>query len=286
MLLLINFGIGGCQERDEQKKVQFLSDRKKNISPVIYGINYDIRGRFKILINDEIVAKNNDDASSGAFLPFNELLLANQKTELKVRIYRSPKEKYINPHLYKDFKLTVVSCDNVFENFSNIQQIEIPHEITDKEFVEYIFAIDLKSYYPSIGWSNSEKLANENREKLIIEVQNYYKRMFNIINSGDYIEYYKVVEKREKEVLAAYFNASEIIKEQQEEENDVKEAKGKMKLLDFTKYTLKLYGNGRLVVLEDEKGNSPLSYSTNDFENFFGFVLHRPKPDAPLEIIR
>ena len=262
---------------------------KKMNQSYIYGIDYSINNRFEILINDELVAKNNEDINSSAFLPINELLLSGIRPELKIRLYNSINEQYIREDIYKYFNLKIVlSNNNMFENFITIQDINIPKVIKNKEFVEYTFLLEIDSdkLNPIVGWSKSNNLVNENQKILLNELYDNYNRIFKILNSGNYQEFYKNIEKREKEIQIAYFDSPEILSEQEDEKERVSNAKNKMVTIDFSKYKLKFYGNGKMITLEDDNGDSPLFYEKDNVQYFFGIVLHRPKAGAPLEIIR
>ncbi|AYN03697.1 hypothetical protein [Flavobacterium sp. 140616W15] len=86
--------------------------------------------------------------------------------------------------------------------------------------------------------------------------------------------------------MLAYFDAPEILQEQDDEKEKVQQAKGLMNSIDFSKYSLKFYGDGRLITLEDKNGDSPLYYEDKDYKRIFGILLHRPKSGSPLEVIR
>lgn len=284
LLSLLAFNIVSCQEKKDYK---LNNKTTMNKTPIIYGIDYDIQNYFQILINDDMVSQNFEDVKSSAFLPINEYLLSNKKTILKVKLFKTPQEKYITHDLYKNFSLKIMVCNNnLFEGFKLVQEIKIP-EIKNETYIEYTYTLNVDSdkLNPIVGWNSSEDLIAD-KEVLLKEVQDYYLKVYNVLNSGSYNDYHKIIIKREQEVFWSYFNAPEIFEEQNNEKEKVEQAKGIMKPIDFSKYLIKFYGDGRLVTLEDENGDSPLYYENKDFKRIFGIVLHRPTPKASLEVIR
>jgi hypothetical protein len=285
LLCLAVISATNCQEKKEINLNNMITMKK---SAIIYGIDYDIQNHFQILVNDNLVAQNFEDVKSSAYLPINEYLLSDKKSILKLKLYKSFNEQYITKDLYKNFSLKLMFCNNnLFEDLKLVQEMNIPQEIMGKSYIEYtyILNVDFDKLNVISGWYSSENLI-ENKSDLLKQVQDSYIKVFNILNSGSYQDYYKIVRKREEEVLFAYFNAPEILEEQRIEKEKVEQAKGVMNSIDFNKYSLKFYGDGKLITLEDENGDSPLYYEDENYKRIFGILLHRPKSGSPLEVIR
>lgn len=96
---------------------------------------------------------------------------------------------------------------------------------------------------------------------------------------------------REKEVAQAFFfisgeanNYDHGWERLEQEANAITE----MKLING--YTMRILGDGKVVTLLQTKGGDrdfPAIYGEmKDKENFYGLYLYRPKPGAPLEVIR
>ncbi|AYN03696.1 hypothetical protein [Flavobacterium sp. 140616W15] len=197
LIFLFIVSTGSCQEKKENNAKNKVTMKK---TPIIYGIDYDIQNHFQILVNDDLVAQNFEDIKSSAFLPINEYLLSNKKAILKVKLYKSAKKQYITKELYKNFSLKIMFCkNNLFEGFSLLQEISIPKEIKEESYIEYTYFlnVDFDKLNPILGWYSSKNLA-ENESNLLKEVQGYYIKVFNILNSGSYNDYYKIIKKEKK----------------------------------------------------------------------------------------
>ncbi|WP_146106058.1 hypothetical protein [Apibacter adventoris] len=253
----------------------------------IYGIDFNIATPFEILVNDAPVIKYNEEGSMSGFYPINELLINNKDQEISVRLYSEIGKEFIAEDISKYFSLKLVLSKDVnFEHFKEIQNIKIPEIIKNTPYIEYKYHFNIEVPYQLEGWINSVDLTKENKEALLKEVKMYYQKIYGILNKGDYSHYSKIISKRNHEVLVAYYDSEIIKKEQDELLERITTAQGKMKPIDFNKYNLKIYGNGRLVTLEDEKGDSPLFCITEEYEDYFGIILYRPALGAPLEVIR
>ena len=274
-----------CQEKKEVLTNNNKAN-KMNTTP-IYGIDFDIATPFEILINDfSLINYNDNDAMSG-FYPINELLMSNKDQEIKVRLHSKTNKEYIAEDFAKYFNLKIVITNNTnFEKFQDLQIIKIPDTIKKMPYIEYKYFLNFNLPYRIKGWSNSCDLTKENEKYLLQEVQTFYQKIYQIVNDGDDKGFFKIISKRTQELMTAYYNSEILEKEQNELKERVHNARGKMNPIDFNKYNLKISGNGRLVTLEDENGDSPLYYITEDHDDYFGIILHRPYPNAPLEVIR
>lgn len=290
VLIMLFCSIIGCKKTGNSQNI----DKElitTNDDVLIYGIDYHINYKFKILINGEYLIEGNEKSNSSGFIPINEYVLENENPTIEIIVYSDKAKKISKEEIDKNIVLKLVNSNNKnFEGFTTVEQLKLSALKTSihKETLSFktLLNIEAKKLKSIKGWSGSVNIEKEDQENLFVEVKNYYDSVFQILNSGNSEEYLKLINKREEELSTSYFNSPLILEEQKEEINKVSEAKGKMKVIDYSKYEMKFYGYGKLVTLEDTDGNSPLVFETEDFERYFGFSLHRPTKGAPLEIIR
>lgn len=267
---------------NDTKKKSVMNNQQK----IIYGLDIDISTPFNIYINDISVLKYTREGKLSTYIPINDLLIDNETQTIKIELTKRSSKDFLAKDLYKYFKVDLVTTFDMI-SFVKVETFDIPKDINNKNFISHLFFFKIETTLFEIrDWTKSTILLEGNQKKILEEVKRFYNNIFEILNNGDYNSYKKLISKREEDVLKAYHN-SEIIKEEQSEtEGRVRNAKGKMTPIDFSKYKMKIYGNGRLVTLENEEGESPLYYSTDEYDDFFGIILHRPTPNSPLEVIR
>lgn len=141
------------------------------------------------------------------------------------------------------------------------------------------------------GWQQSVDLSQEDEGALFQEVEAFYKEMIALYETtrdvnGLADKYYK----RAVELSQCYYSIKEW-ELQQFIDEWIKDVNDERPFL-FLGYVMKLYGNGRLVKLAKMDDKYYLNYSAlmredkeGNYVQYYMF-LHRPKPGAPLEVIR
>lgn len=246
-------------------------------------LNTKINGPHEIFINDFLVVKYLDDGTYDQFTSINDLLRSSGNN-ITVKLFPKKGRRFIAADMQQYFHVELVQSNSmIFKNHKKILELSCPI-IKEQPFytISETFFID-KDVLLADGWFSSVKLEKDNLEK---EVEDFYTSTYNVLNNGSWPSFRESISARTADVLKSYGNDPEIVKEQAEMQARVLAAKGRMKRIDYSKYRLKIFGNGRLVTLEDENGDSPLYYSTDEFDDFFGIILHRPKEGGSLEIIR
>ncbi len=276
ILLIILFS---CKKSQNSKHNQM--DNTIISQTPYYAIEIDALPKFSVLVNDVKIVSHNDRGSLNSVYLLNKEILSKGEQVLKLNII-SDQELSETDEQYFKFKIFK------YENFDSDDKTLIldakPKFKQKTKVYSQILPFIANVPYKLKGWSNSVKLIDENKEDLLKEVLEFYNNTHGILNSGKSIEYLNLVSKRNEETAIAFYNNPGVLQEKEELAQRVKGAMGKMNpLKDFT---LKYYGNGRIVTLENKDGDSPLYYSTEDYDDFFSIQLHRPKAGEPLEIIR
>lgn len=269
---------------------------------------------YKILINDLPVFSMYNNARGEISIPINGKILKSGMQSLKIILFpfydenRKLKEEL---NIYAGLDVTVREMEwNEAErkfDYYPIFEYNTPRNGTESLekkpstlLVENDEKLDLyeeevffnaKVPYDLPGWTKSVNLENENNEELIKEVVNYYESLAKDFESKNVKSIAKKYYNKEKEVAQSYFHNE---KEAHTRWNiDILE-----KIIDSTatlrkieKFDLKFFGNGKVVSLMRYPGKSPLCVVTKkqgggSKYSVFEVFLHRPKKDAPLEMIR
>ncbi|MDM1044649.1 hypothetical protein HX004_06185 [Myroides sp. 1354] len=256
---------------------------------------------FELLVNDFPVFINYDPGALTGSIPINEAILQAGQQSITVRMTPPVNEEFnmsasIDLAL-AELKLAVEYGDYGREktaDFKEVFRYELPAlkgEVPTYE-IKLHFEAPLVPYENDIiGWQQSVDLSQEDEGALFQEVEAFYKEMIALYETtrdvnGLAAKYYK----RRKDIAQCYYSnkawkAQKIIDEWIKDVNDERP-------FLFSGYVMKLYGNGRLVKLAKIDDKYYLNYSALIREDEDGnavqyyMFLHRPKPGAPLEVIR
>ncbi|MDW8850044.1 hypothetical protein SD960_08075 [Flavobacterium sp. MMLR14_040] len=286
LLSLLVYNMAGCQENKKSyNKINKEENKMMSATQPIYAIKVHSIGLFEIYVNGISIYSYKDKEASIVTLPINSNILASGAQTVQIILQSEDK---LTKNELQNYSFKIVQY-NGFDS----PDVKVVEECTFNESLSKDKYTHTQSWtframvpYNVTGWTNSVDLKKQNNDELLNEVQQFYQKTWNIINSGNYAEYYKIINKRHQENLIAFYNSPEVNEEQDEIKQRVLDAKSKMHPIDFSKLHLKIYSDGHLATLEDKDGFSPLSYETDQYTDYFGFILYRTKPDAPLEVIR
>ncbi|WP_027393181.1 hypothetical protein [Aquimarina latercula] len=288
IILFSVLSLTSCKNRnvDDAKKTKSETPMNFNQEQTYYKIKLSSSLPYKLLLNDLIIDEDNGEEGGAVEtnLFANNLILNSGIQHLKIVLFPKKDEDSITQRSLDYIKIALVKLNLIDSKDSElIKEFNIKNANSGSgnsyqwEFISVI-------PYKINGWSNSVNLIKQDQKELLKEVIEFYKKTYDVLNSGDSSKFLDMVSKRNEETAIAFYNNPGVLQEKEELAQRVKEAKGKMNpLQDFT---IKFYGNGRIVTLENKNGDSPLYYSTEDYDDFFSIQLHRPKDGEPLEIIR
>ena len=241
------------------------------------GVNFDIR------INDYPVF-NFFRKSGGTNMeqPINNALLNSGKQYLTVKVYPIKGRDKIYPEnkfsLILNKKNDAWIYDNEREIILTMPEIIIPKE--GLPFWEYKAEFDANVPYNIEGWKNSKKI--EELSDIQTKLSNIYNKLkFSIEqkNNEDFINLTK--NKVEEEAVSLYEKQDEVSNGFQPEKEIV---------LPFNNCRIKFYGNGKLVRMETEDGESclktELMIDGKKEIYYYPIMFHMPSDKNEFEVIR
>ncbi len=303
-----------------QQAYQMIEELHKEVQYRNDKIFYDLKVfngacNYKIWVNDMPVFAMYNNARGELSFPINTEILKSGKQTLKIRIFPfldvSTKtfDHKLNKYAGLDVEIREMEWDAQERKFDYypIFTYQTPREgketlqdnprefLFEEEeelpFYEETVEFEAKVPYNLVGWSKSVDLTKENQEELLKEVESYYKNLASDFDKKNVKSIAKKYLKKEKEIAQCFFH-NETEAQTRWKEDIIKEIiDPNSKTGKVEKYEIFFFGNGKVIALMRFPGKSPL-YLTIPDENgapdyyVYDIFLHRPKPGAPLEIIR
>ncbi|PDS24371.1 hypothetical protein B0A78_07015 [Flavobacterium columnare NBRC 100251 = ATCC 23463] len=241
------------------------------------GVNFDIR------INDlPIFRFFGESGGTNIEYPINTGILETGEQILTIKILPIKGKKMIAPEntftLEINKKSDAWTFDNKREIILIIPKMEVPKE--GIPYWEFKTKFNAEVPYQLSGWKNSKKLDQlPNIDKTIKDAYNKIKEAIEQKNNTNFALLTK--RKTLEEAISLYEKQEKSLNGFQEEKETI---------LPFTKCIIKFYGDGRLVRLEDEDGESCLKGETKENGKSviynYPILFHIPQNSNDLEIIR
>ena len=252
---------------------------------------------YEIYINDVLVDHNFNTGNATGIVPFPELICKSGKQKIRIQIY---------PSAVEDGELSLTLVDGAkfdaeifHEDYANhketsVMKLSLPSNTKPDglPYFELNSEFDAKVPYVLQGWSDAVDLRKEEPKRLVAEILGIYERYRVAYEHSDVSVIVSMIYDREKATAQALYltsgKANSYDNGWEELEREVASIKAMQPIND---YTLRYFGDGRVVALLKTSGRlrdfSAIYGETNDEKlTFYGLFLYRPKPGAPLEVIR
>lgn len=276
------------------------NDISKDVKTFAYNPRYSLKLKaygctYEIYINDMLVKFSFTSGTENGIIPFPQLILGNGKQELKVKVYpqaKGPGE--LEQSIAKDAILDLEIYHEQFGKFkeTSVLKAGLPQQAQGLPYFEYTLPFEAKVPYQLKGWEEGVDLSKENHQSLEREVLNKLQQFKKAFEEKDISTIATMIYAREKEIAQSYFYVSgeegsydKGWEDLEAEANDIEEVKS------IEHYTLRFFGEGKVVSLlrDDNKFRDfpALYFKTRDGKlTFYALYFYRPRPGAPLEVIR
>ncbi len=272
---------------------------------------------YKIWVNDMLVYHMVEGVRGELNFTINAKILKSGTQTIKIRIfpYWNRKEQKFEDYLHQyaglDVTISEIEWDEKTKRFDrfpiltyqtpregdeslqdNPRGFKFPEGEEQLPYYEETITFTAEVPYTLTGWSNSVDLSQEDPEKLLKEVEAYYFELAKNFEDKNIPAIAQKYYKKEKEIAQAFFHSEKALKSRWHENilEDIIDPTAKMDKMED--YKLEFYGGGKVVNLVDELiGYNPFTLVTENKEgekwySTYDIYLHRPKPGAPLEMIR
>ena len=288
---LIIFSISSCQKKKTEEKVivNNLKNKNKMNEQPIYTLAISVANPHEVYLNDMPLIKDYNEGSSNFEMPMNDFILKSGQQNLKIVLLPEKGKTMVDKLGIDHVDIKIFRYSSGLSNMSPDKRT-IVKVINLKEFNELPILIKVVEFnaivpYELVGWSKSVDLSKENQEKLKKDVLAKYEELSRILNNGDYDGFLKENKSRDTEVDKCFYYD---IDAQKEDEEFLKNriSKSKNNMVELKEYKLVLYGNKKLITMENIRGKSSLCGDNGKTLFTYFILLHRPNPNTSLEIIR
>jgi len=311
LLLCFTFLFSGAQKQINKEDIMNEENVKKvtNIYNQVktyqynptYTLHIEIAANFtfEALVNDYPIFVEYTPRTISGSIPINEAILKSGKQKLTIRM-TPPVDKSYNMGHEIDMenialKLSINYGEYVLEKvdqFKEALRYELPKQKGKLPYYEVNLEFDAIAPYQNDieGWQDGVDLTKEDKNKLLKEVEDFYKNMIQHYENHDVNSLASKYYKRQFEIAQTLYQTkiydSQIVAD--EWVKDVNETRPFI----FDQYMLRFYGDGKMVALvKTDKYYINLSTIMREDPKtgksvWYHMYLHRPKPGAPLEVIR
>lgn len=285
---LLIFNIASCQKKGNNSKHITNNNNTMNEQP-IYTLAISVANPHELYLNDMPLIKDYNKGSSNFEIPLNDFILKSGIQNLKIILLPEEGKTIVDKSGIDYVDVKIYRYSNGLSDM-NPEKRTLIKSINLKEFKEIPIVVKEVEFnvivpYELLGWTKSADLSKENQEVLKKEVVTKYEELRAILNNGNYEGFLKENKKRDSEVDNCFYNDLEA---QNEDEEFLKDriSKSKNNMLELKEYKLVFYGNKKLIALENKRGKSSLCGDNGKTIFTYFILLHRPSPNAPLEVIR
>ncbi|PAM93912.1 hypothetical protein B4N84_16720 [Flavobacterium sp. IR1] len=254
---------------------------------------------FEALINDfPVFEEYNPHVMSGS-KPINEAILKPGKQKLTIRMTPPVDKEYNMGHEIDmeniALKISINYGEYVLEKVSEFKEAlryELPIQKGKLPYYEVNLEFDaIAPYQDDIeGWQNGVDLTKEDKDKLFQEIEDFYKNIIQDYENQDVDRLASKYYKKQFEIAQTNY-ITKMYESQMVVDAWIKNVNDGRPFI-FDGYMLRFFGNGKMVALV-KTDKYYINYSTLMREDpetgkavWYRLFLHRPKPGAPLEVIR
>jgi len=272
---------------------------------------------YKIWVNDMPVYNMYKGARGELSFTINGKILKAGKQTLKIRIYpywnqeEQKWDDYLHTYAGLDVEISEMDWDPKTRkwDYYPVLTYQTPREgeetLQDKPrgflfeegkeelpYYEETVTFEAKVPYTLTGWSKSVNLKQENQEELFKEVEAYYLELIKNFEDQNIPVIAQKYYTKEKEIVQSLFLKEKEMKERWHEDFLSRAAHPTAKGDDLKNPYLSFSGNGKVISLLSKPGGTKalqmIRKKDNGKKGYFtlDIFLHRPKPGAPLEMIR
>jgi len=304
IILGITITTQSCSQNNQGMSNEKIKQEWQNIYKQVKTYNYNPRiildfsaynCTYQVLINDVPALISNEEGNiNGSVFPVSDLILKSGKQMITIRLFPKMNEDYrSDPYLTSKSGMSIKVKEGDYnkqqpEQFKTLYAFETPEIKGNLPYAEFKGTFVAEVPYTLKGWSEGVLLNKEDEKQLQKEAFAIYERYRKATETHDINAIAGMLYKRQVENSQAYFSATK-------EKNDtfwpkLEETNQIIKMYPIEKYTMAFFGDGRIVALvrtdNEFRGEPAIIGETENTVRVLPIYLYRPRPGAPLEIIR
>ena len=265
-IILSLFSFLSCNSQDKKETMELKEYQYKNDKKIVYGLDVTIPGPYEAYVNDILVEQSNETGMHNTLININQAILKSGTYNFRIKVYPIVgEEKGIEPQTLSFLKVGLAKYEKIPvgegampDTYQYIQNYPIAKIERPIPFYEVKGEFKVEVPYEVEGWSKGQDLRKMNQDKLKEKVVAYYQYLWDILNKGNGEEYINLWKTADQETtIFNYSNLDYFNDLNNKEINEINERKGRMAPLED--YSLKIYGNGKLVALERVKASKEMN---------------------------
>lgn len=256
-LFICLFFFMSCNSKDNKETMKVQEYKYKTDKRTVYGMDLTVPGPYELYINDIAARKDYGTGMHNTFIEINPYVLKSGTYKFTLKLLPMPSELAkggIQPSTIDFLKVAISSYEKTGtqKQGESYEKIKIYPVAKIKEPVPFYevkgeFSVNLP--YELEGWSKGQNLSKIDKAELEKKVVAFYEKLRNSLNTGNYQLFNESVSQRTSETyIFNYTPSEEIVKVEDENNADLKNCKDRMAPIED--YSLKIYGDGKLVMLE------------------------------------
>ena len=272
----------------------------KGIKTYPYNPRYSLRLKasgcsYEIYINDMLVDFDFGASNNTGIIPFPELI--NKSGLQKIRLHVLPKLNELSTFENAISSEAVLEIEVFHEEYGKFEKttvlkLALPPIGDNTPILDVERVFDAKVPYVLKDWNDGVDLAKEDPDKLLAEVIDVFQRYRKAFEDKDVATIANMTYERQKLSAQAWQVTSNRTNSYDHGWEQLEKKVDDLKVMyPISEFSMRIMGNGKVVTLLKTTGrlrNFPVVYGETHEEKlrFYGIELYRPKPGAPLEVIR
>jgi len=288
-----------------QEQLKFV--KRSSNEPLYYVFVNHEQCFFEILVNDVPRFRYFEEGSIMTPINLNNYINRSGRQTITYRLYPQTKRGLQHLTEYTSIKIELYERNNAdtTNGFDN-QKLLLTHRsstktdgktfIADgKDYYEFSFDFDAKVPYQLEGWEDSKDLSKMDQKELLSKTKEAYQYYWYLIKDKKMDDYFRLIFKSNAAEITTTYLGAEALKGSESEDKFIFN-EPTFKLEPLINYKMQLYGNGKIVCLEQTsedlrfKKESAIwgKYKTTEGESrgwFSKLYLHIPKGKDTFEIL-
>ncbi|MCV6628561.1 MAG: hypothetical protein OIF50_01740 [Flavobacteriaceae bacterium] len=252
-IIILSIGCKKAKRTVQENRKPTTMIINNSMQKTIYYLDWSFEefAYMDLYINDIKIKATQTDG----YTELNPFLLKSGTNTIRMKLYQLEENRMLNPSLINKPKLgkgTTVRVYSTDEKEENIKMIkDFPLKPIEKPipYYESSWEFEAEVPYELEGWSKAQDLSKWDQDVLLEKVVAKYQEYREMLHSGNTKAFWKAIDKGLQEEFVSYYYTEAQKQETYTLTNFYDLQKDIMMPLE--KYTMKLYGNGRLVCLEN-----------------------------------
>jgi hypothetical protein len=272
-----------------EAKQKHQTDTEKQLFMKSYMLNHEIRNvDYEIYVNDFLIAKSKENNGIPGPYKLNQYIFSTGKQEVKIRISANKNQKEITSEILNEISRNtgIYLLENKdYGNIKEIKKLEFPRLEKPVDAFAFTWQFEAEAAPAAADLSNSQELSKMDQNRLQKEVFAKYDQLRNLLLSGNTDDFMQEIATAKRNLFIS--DGLSETKQKTYDDNLKKYLSAHRDLLpDLKGATIKIFGHGKAVALEQNTTLLSTANRKNDVQNYNYIILHKPNGSDSFEVFR